>query len=108
MTLENFRADNYRTDVESLLVTAAATLTNLQRVVRCTPAASFSLTLPSVAAAKGLKFFIAVTTAGGFTVTVQDQDDSEAWSDVALTADNDALCVESDGRKWWIMHEVST
>ena len=107
MTLENFRADNYRTDVE-YFPTAAATLTNTQRVVRYTPAASCACTLPAVATAKGLVFSIEVITAGGFTVTVQDQDDSEDWTNIALNADNDGCLLYCDGRKWWVIADNYT
>lgn len=88
-------------------VTAARTLTVHERVVRCTAnsgSGSYAITLPPVNEAQGLTFTIQATIADSEAVTVQDQDESEDWTDLTLDTDEDAAVLYSDGRKWWPIH----
>jgi len=63
--------------------------------------AAVTITLPPVAEAKGLIFVIEAPYGASNAVTVQDQDDSVNWTNVTdLDANNDALCVMSNGRRW--------
>jgi len=70
-------------------------------------AGAFSITLPGVVEAAGRIYTFHLTNDGG-DVTVQDQDESEDWTDQALTANQDGLVLYSDGRKWWILHDTTT
>lgn len=59
------------------------------------------LTLPNVSEAAGMIISIYAQTADATnTVTVQDQNESEGWSDVVLNADDEGLVLMSDGLKW--------
>lgn len=89
-------------------VTAAYTMTVRDYVVRAdSTAGAFSLTLPPVIDAAGRFYAIHFSTDGG-NVTIQDQDDSENWSDLTMTAANDGVVLYSDGRKWWQLHSTLT
>jgi len=59
-----------------------------------------TLTLPSVAAAKGRSYAIRTVDTGGHT-TIQDQDDSLEWSDLTTDADGEYVLLYSDGRQWF-------
>ena len=64
---------------------------------------TFTLTLPPVAEAAGKSYSISVVDANG-AVTIQDQDDSLAWHDIAtLDADYDGVVLYSDGLRWWTL-----
>ena len=64
--------------------------------------ASMTLTLPTVAEAKGKWYsIILVDTTGGHVCTVTDQGDSEDWKgSIVLPAAKDRLLLYSDGRAW--------
>jgi len=62
---------------------------------------TFTLTLPPVGEAAGKFYSITVIDANG-AVTIQDQDDSIAWSNIStLDADTDGVVLFSDGLRWW-------
>lgn len=84
---------------------AAATLTLDEQVVVCTVSSgtgSYSLTLPAVASAQGLTFTVKVIRSAN-ALTLQDQDDSEDWSDLTLDADEDHVTLYSDGIRWSVI-----
>lgn len=67
-----------------------------------TDTATFTLTLPSVAEAKGMTYTIRVLdSAGGGTI--QDRDDSLEWSDKTNDADGEYIVLYSDGRQWHVL-----
>ncbi len=81
--------------------TANVELKVYQTTVMITVAAqSITLTLPSVAEAYGQLYSIFVNITNGGDVTVQDQDESYEWTDIALNADNEHVVLYSDGRRW--------
>ncbi len=96
-----------------VMISAAATLRLDQRHVLANGSTAlggaFSITLPPVSECAGMIFTIwCEVIANAATVTVQDQDESEGWSDVALTTTADHLVVVSDGRHWITLADVST
>lgn len=68
---------------------------------------ALNITLPSVAEAAGRIYSIFFETDGG-DVTIQDQDESQDWSDITLTAEDDCALLYSDGMKWWTLSSVTT
>jgi len=71
------------------------------RVVECDSTdAAITVTLPNVACAAGLIFAIYAQTFGS-NITIQDQDESEDWTDVTLNGVDDGELLYSDGRRWW-------
>ena len=61
------------------------------------------MTLPPVNVCQGQFLSIALPDYTSNTVTVQDQDDSEDWTDISLNADQDGALLFSDGIKWWVV-----
>lgn len=84
---------------------AAATLALYEQNVVCTVSAdtgNYALTLPGVAAAAGITFTVKVVRSAN-ALTLQDQDDSEDWSDLTLDADEDHVTLRSDGIRWSVI-----
>jgi len=80
--------------------TDAVQLTTRQQIVRIANAHAFTLSLPSVAEAKGLTFVISVNSATA-AVTLADLGDSVNWEgDYTLDAAEDRIALKSDGREW--------
>jgi len=70
---------------------------------------AIKITLPRVAEAKGRFYSILARDADGTnTITVQDQDDSELWSDITLNGPGDQVLLYSDGIHWWTVVSVLT
>jgi len=68
-----------------------------------------TITLPRVAEAKGRFYSILARDADGTnTITVQDQDDSELWSDITLNGPGDQVLLYSDGIHWWSVVSILT
>ena len=64
------------------------------------PAGNVTITLPSVAEAKGQWYSIIMTTDDN-NVIVADKNDSEYWpGDITLTDTGDGVLAYSDGRCW--------
>ena len=63
---------------------------------------AFTVTLPSVAEAKGRMYsIIAVDADAVNTITIADKDDSEYWTgDIVLNGPADRALMYSDGRAW--------
>jgi len=62
---------------------------------------AYTITLPSVAEAKGRLYSIVCRSADGSnTVTIADKGDSEDWSDIVLDASHEVVILYSDGLKW--------
>lgn len=92
----------YRKD-QSVEKSAACTLTLIENFVHATANAAtgnYAVTLPNVSESKGRVFVIWATIADAKTVTVQDQDESRDWVDIALNADKDMAAVLSTGEVW--------
>lgn len=76
-------------------------LTIRDQVVRVTSdGAAVTVTLPSVAEAKGLMFDIEALTGATQTVTVEDNSDDAGLSDISLDADNEYVVLWSNGISW--------
>ena len=93
--------------VEKIVRTAADTTETLEvweQVVLVdtdTADGTFTLTLPPVGEAAGKFYTITLIDAAG-ALTIQDQDDSNDWTNITtLDADNDGVMLYSDGLKWW-------
>lgn len=85
-------------------VAAATTLEPHETVVHASVTAAtgnYTVTLPSVAEARGKVFFIHATRSAN-ALTLTHAGDSRNWGgDYTLDADNDGIALLSDGRKWW-------
>lgn len=92
-------------------VIASRTLKLGEQTVRCKAdgtSGAFTITLPGVSEAAGISFSIYAQTADGTnTVTVEDQNESEGWSDVVLNSNDQGVVVTSDGIRWIISSGVS-
>ena len=65
---------------------------------------ALTVTLPSVAEAKGLTYSIRlVSQPGSEVITIQDKNGDAAFGDLTLTDDEDGYLLWSDGRNWWIL-----
>ena len=66
---------------------------------------SFTIYLPSVAEAVGRFYSIRLATRGDDeVVTIADLDDSIGWADITnMDAEDDAVLLYSDGKKWWVV-----
>jgi hypothetical protein len=90
-----FVTDDYSMSVRDYVVRADST------------GGAFTITLPSVNECAGRLYAIHFSTDGG-DVTIADNDESEDWSDLTMTAANDGVVLYSDGRKWWPLHSTLT
>ena len=98
---------NLKRDIKPLFVLAAKTLTPMDQIVRATANTatdSYAITLGNVAECRGQFVAIVATIANSKAITVQDQNESEDWTDLTLDADRDACVLWSDGRRWWIFN----
>ena len=86
---------------------ATATLTLLETQVRVNTVAAVTITLPSVAEAKGLTFSIILETDGGFDLTIADADDSYNWADLTCNDALDGYLLYSDGHVWWQLAAIT-
>lgn len=86
---------------------AAYQMTTQDYVVRPdTSSAAVTVTLPSVAEAAGRIYTVACRSASN-AITLQDQDDSEAWTDLTLDAVGDKVALYSDGLAWHVINEIA-
>jgi len=109
MSLKTVLEAQMTADQDIVRVTAAKTLRVDERFIHATANTatdSYAITLPGVAAAKGNQFSITVTIANSKVVTVQDQNDSEDWTDLTLDADEDAVVLYSTGIRWTILENA--
>jgi len=65
------------------------------------------VTLPSVAAARGLVYNIHVVDDGTAHCKVQDQDDALLEITLTSTADGDWITLYSDGRQWIVLASLN-
>ena len=86
-------------------LTESATLTVNQQAVTVTTGAAVdvTVTLPIVSEAMGRTFTIQLIVDGGFDGVVQDQDESDDWTDLTLDTADDYAVLYSDGRRWWVL-----
>lgn len=88
--------------------TATATLLLTETQVRAdTTGGAITLTLPSVAEAKGLAFSFILETDGGTDLTIADADDSYNWTDLVCDDALDGFLVYSDGFVWWQLAAIT-
>jgi len=90
-----------------LYLLAAASLTVRQQVVRATAntaTGDYTVTLPPVADAAGLIFFIVSIIANSKTITVTDAGDESQFSDLTLDTTDDHAILISDGLRWYVVH----
>jgi len=59
-----------------------------------------TITLPSVALAAGMIFTVHAPAGGTATVTVADNANDAGLTNISLDADDEYVCLYSDGRKW--------
>lgn len=84
----------------------ATSLTIRQQVVRVTAntaSGDWTLTLPSVSEASGLKFSIVSIIANAKTVIVADAGDDKDFSNLTLDTDDDHAVLWSDGLRWFVL-----
>lgn len=88
------------------VVTADITLDRYDEVVRVSASPDTGpivITLAPVNECAGRHVAILARDADGTNdVTVQDQDESEDWSDITLDGPDDGVLLYSDGMKWWV------
>ncbi len=89
----------------------ASTLNAVSQIVaidHVSIAANYTLTLPSVASAKGMLVIIRMDTRdGSYSVTVtHNNSDSRNYSNRTLDAAGESIVYMSDGEKWHIMAAV--
>ena len=108
MGLEDKNAQHYREVVDKYVnPTANYSMNTYDYVVR--PSANstsgpITITLPRVSEAKGRFYSILARDADGTnTITVQDRNDSELWSDITFNGSGDRALLYSDGLHWWIV-----
>lgn len=93
-----------------LHVTAARTLAAYENVVRGTANTAtdnYTLTMPPASECEGVVFSIyAELIANSKTITVASS--GEGWSNFALTVTGDVVVLQSDGRRWNILEEITT
>lgn len=84
------------------------TMTVQERIMVITTDATYTTTvvLPSVAEAKGGIYTIRLVTDGGQNVTVTDKNDDAALTDITLADAGDAVCLYSDGFKWFVLGTI--
>ena len=110
MALEDRGAQHDKEIVDKFIDPAASVeMTSRDYVVRPSAlTANMVIVLPSVAEAKGRFYSIVVRAAEqGFTITITDQDDSECWADIILTAKCEHVLLYSDGLFWFALDTVS-
>ncbi len=70
-----------------------------------TNTATATATLPPVAKAKGQRVsIVGDDVAGG--ITLQDQNDSENWTDLTIDTNADRVTLESNGRQWIVVENA--
>lgn len=93
-------------------VTATVTLTPRDQCVRAQAAPDTGpivITLPNVGECRGLHFGIVARDADGTnTVKIQDQDESEYWSDITMNGPGDSVALFSDGYMWHVNANVTS
>lgn len=87
--------DRHRT----VFVASTTTLELYETNVNVDVSQTFTLTLPSVSAARGVTFSFRCYSTGG-AVTLTDGGDDSEFSDVTLNTDNQESIVYSDGEHW--------
>ena len=70
-------------------------------------AASYTLTLPFVAEARGKIYSIQLVDADSYELTITDAGDDPRWTDVVLGDDHDYLVLFSNGKRWFELAEYS-
>ena len=101
MGLENKQAE-HQAVVDKYIdpTNADVSMTTRDYVVRVDASTALvTITLPNVSEAKGRWYSILVRDATE-TVVIQDNDESEAWSDITITVANSHLLLYSDGMSW--------
>jgi hypothetical protein len=89
-------------------VTVAETLDVEDHVNLCdSTLGAFAITLPPVGEAKGCMYSFLLQVDGG-NVTIQDQNESQSWTDLVMTAVSDRALVYSDGFMWHTLDSVLT
>jgi len=106
MTLERGMIGNDTVVDKVVFATAAITLGVNDQVVRMdATGGAFAVTLPNVSEARGLFYtFIALDTTGD--ITLQDQNESELWTDLTFAVDDESAVLYSDGRTWHVLLET--
>ena len=102
--IESVASPNRKLFISNSSANGSDTLEVYQNDVQIANTGSYTetITLPSVAEAKGLTFaFYAADVGGG--VTVQDNNDSMGWSDQTISKDDGSLVLQSNGKSWLIL-----
>lgn len=113
-SVESFLAPGLLPDREKeVRVTSSATVTAkvmsvYERSILITTDATNALTvtLPSVAEAKGKIYFIRLVTDGGKNVTIEDKNGDAGLSDITLADAGDGVCLISDGYVWYVLGTI--
>lgn len=96
---------------QEVFVTAARSIALHESVLHCTANTatdSYTVTLPPVALANGLRFSIrALLIANSKTVTIAHNGDSVSWTNIALDATGERATVLSNGTQWIVEESVT-
>lgn len=84
---------------QAKIIAITTALTVYERFVIIDSGAAITVTLPSVAAARGYEFLLWLRTDGG-DVTVADKADSIGWTNLTMNDAGDHLLMRSDGISW--------
>ena len=88
---------------QTVHLSAAATLTISQRLVFGTvntANGSYTVTLPDVAEAAGLIFYVRADVANSKVLTLEDNGNDAGLTDLVLDTDNDSIILFSTGKEW--------
>ena len=100
MTQERGMIGNDTVVDKVVFITSATTLGINDQTVRLdSSGGAFALTLPNVSEARGMFYSILIRTAGN-AVTVQDQDESEDWTNLTMDLADEKVVLYSDGMAW--------
>ena len=78
-------------------------MTSGTRVYHVSVGATFtlSLVLPAVGECVGIPFFVKTVSGGGAAITINDNGDDPAFTQVVLSTTKDAVMLISDGTYWY-------
>jgi len=100
---------------ESVLFYTSATAATLQMTINdrtynlTTSGAALAVTLPSVAEAAGMMFFIYfISKDSSYSITVDDKGDDIPFSQLTIDTEDDAFILISDGIHWYAMNASAT
>jgi hypothetical protein len=103
--LEN---DTIQTKIKEVTATYAMKVWDQILHITANSGTAITITLPSVAEAKGKFYSIVMLLSNTGDATVTDLENDAAFADMVLTATADRVLVYSDGIQWWLLFDLTT